>query len=256
MIPTRLAEHYEAKYAAERTAPPPDPFPLAAPRPTHRAAAAVTALALLLPEGADVLELGAGNGVVAESLRAGGVPFRSYTIGDISPPRLAGLRRTFGDPRIRFAHADAERPSATVQGPFDAVVMIALIEHLVDPLGAMRDIRSLLRPGGFAYVDTPNLAKWTRRLKLAAGRFPSTASTDEGLTTYAGAPADLYDEGHLHYFTHRSLGLMLTRRCGYAEAAFHPYFESPRFLGERLGTFLARARPTLFSDVACVARTS
>ncbi|OAH09621.1 class I SAM-dependent methyltransferase [Streptomyces jeddahensis] len=254
MIPTRLVQHYEAKYAAERTAPPPEPLPVRAPRPADRCAAAVTTLARLLPHGADVLELGAGNGVVAESLRAGGVPFRGYTIGDISTPRLEGLRRTLTDPRMRFAQVDAEQPTATVDGPFDAVVMIALIEHLIDPLGAMRKIRGLLKPGGFVYIDTPNIAKWTRRLKLAAGRFPSTASANEGLTTYGGAAADLHDEGHLHYFTHRSLALMLTRRCGYTEVEFHPYFQSPRILGRRTGTLLARTRPTLFSEIACVAR--
>ena len=254
MIPDRLLEHYDSKYSLERTAPPPQPLPLTAPRPHNRFAAAVATLAARLPTGAHILELGAGNGLVAESLRAGGVPFASYTIGDISPARLEGLRRNLTDPRYRFTEASAEHPAQTVTGPYDAAIMVALIEHLIDPIGAMIDLRTLLGPSGFVYIDTPNIAKWTRRVKLACGRFPATASTDEGLTTYDGEPADLHDEGHLHYFTYRSLATMLTRRCGYAAVEFHPYFESPAIFGGRLGSALARMRPTLFSEIACIAR--
>jgi SAM-dependent methyltransferase len=256
VIPERLLNHYNHKYSAELTARLPKPLPIAAPRPRNRFAAAVVTLARHLPKGADVLELGAGDGLVAESLRAGGVPFASYTIGDISAPRLAGLRRNLSDPRFRFTDASAEHPSRSLTGPFDAAIMVALIEHLIDPIGAMADLRTLLKPGGFVYIDTPNIAKWTRRMKLAWGSFPSTASTNEGLTTYDGEPVDLHDEGHLHYFTPRSLSLMLTQRCGYAAVEFHPYFESPGFLGSRLGTILAYLRPSLFSEIACVARTA
>ena len=48
-------------------------------------------------------------------------------------------------------------------GQFDAIIMNALIEHLIDPLRAMQGIRKLLRPGGLVYIDTPNLAKFTRQ---------------------------------------------------------------------------------------------
>ncbi|WP_327354663.1 class I SAM-dependent methyltransferase [Streptomyces sp. NBC_01304] len=254
MIPNRLLEHYEDKYAAEEVAPAPPAYPLDVRRPRHRAGNAVANLARLLPPGADVLELAAGNGQIGESLRAGGVPFGSYTLSEISPPRLAGLRRAFTDPRFEVAYADAERPSEKLSGKYDAVVMLALIEHLIDPMGAMRDIASLLKPGGFVYVDTPNIAKWTRRLRLAGGRFPSTASVDEGLTRGDGVPADLHDEGHLHYFTYRSLSLMLTERCGYASTEFHPYYEAPRYFGDRLGTALSRWRPGFFAEISMVAR--
>lgn len=256
MVADRLLKHYEDKYAAEEIAAAPDPLSLYAPWPRHRAAAAVTTLAHLLPDGADVLEMGAGNGVIAESLRAGGVPFGSYTMSDISAPRLAGIRRTLTDPRFQVVCADAERPSDHIGGRYDAIVMVALIEHLVDPMSAMADIGKLLKPGGFVYLDTPNIAKWTRRVKLARGVFPSTASKNEGLTRGDGSPADLHDEGHLHYFTHRSLSLMLTERCGYESVEYYPYYEAPHLFGDRLGTFLARQRPQMFAEISAVARVA
>jgi len=42
-------------------------------------------------------------------------------------------------------------------GAFDAVVFLQTIEHLQDPAGVLRHFRSLLAPGGVAYVSTPNV---------------------------------------------------------------------------------------------------
>jgi SAM-dependent methyltransferase len=249
----RLLTHYDAKYAGETEDHCVTPLPLHQPCPTNRFEAAVAFLPPLLPVGADILELGAGDGLVAESLRAGGVPFGSYTISENSDARLKGLKRNLTDKRYRVVRVDADQASASVQGPFDAVVMVALIEHLIDPIQAMKDVRSLLKPGGFVYIDTPNIAKWTRRLKLAAGRFPSTASGNEGMTTFEGKATDLCDEGHLHYFTYRSLTLMLTERCGFSRVERLGWFLGPQQLGLRLGTALARRWPSMFSEITSVA---
>lgn len=203
--------------------------------------------------GGDVLEIGAGSGVVCRSLAAAGVEFRSYTATEYSTVRLEGLRQSLTDPRVRVEPLDLEAPAAGHAGRYDAVILLALIEHLVDPLRALQNVRGMLRPGGFALVDTPNAAKYTRRLKLLFGRFPSTASRDEGLRTYAGDPVDLHDEGHLHYFTYRSLTRMLVERCGFRRVVPAPYATPPHLLGRRLGAGLARLRPQLFAELCVVA---
>ena len=41
--------------------------------------------------------------------------------------------------------------------PCDAVVFLQTIEHVFDPESVLGHFRSLLRPGGTAYVSTPNL---------------------------------------------------------------------------------------------------
>jgi SAM-dependent methyltransferase len=45
----------------------------------------------------------------------------------------------------------------TFSQPCDAVVFLQTIEHVQDPKAALEHFRSLLRPGGVAYVSTPNV---------------------------------------------------------------------------------------------------
>jgi SAM-dependent methyltransferase len=247
MMSGRLVEHYEGKYGHESTQVGIEPAALVQ-HPSGRFEAAVAFLTPRVAD-ADVLELGAGSGTIAESVRLAGGKFSTWTLTEIAQARLDGTRRNLTDPRFRFALMDASDLQADQQ--FDIIVSIALIEHLVDPIEAMIGTRKMLKPGGFVYIDTPNIAKWTRRVKLALGRFPSTASADEGLATYDGKPVDLHDEGHLHYFTFRALERLLTERCGYSRVeriGYHPGGKP----GPWVGNVLARRRPTLFSEL-CIA---
>lgn len=252
MTTQRLREYYASTYANESDTTEDIPLvPLRVRYPRDRYEAACAFLPDRLPPAADVLEMGAGSGTVAHSLLTAGVDVATYTLGDISQPRLDGLSRRLRGDKFQFIYADADEITKGASAKYDAVVMIALIEHLIDPMRSMTAIRNVLKPGGFVYIDTPNIAKWTRRAKLAFGQFPSTASTNEGLTTYSGEPSDLYDEGHLHYFTYRSLELMLTQWCGFARVERVGYYPDSRF--ESVGRRLAQRRPTLFSELACFA---
>lgn len=249
MTDSQLRDHYERKYAGERAA--------ATIRgiertdsPVNREQAALKYLAGRLH--GSVLELGAGDGAVAAALLAACPAITGYTLGDISAPRIEGVARRLRDPRVRTLLVDAEAVDPAGES-YDALVMIALVEHLIDPLRALQRLRAVLRPGGFLYLDTPNIAKYTRRLQLLRGRFPSTASGNEGLTTYEGQPVDLHDEGHLHYFSFRSLSLLLTQRCGFSRVEVCPYACGRLLLGRALETRLARQWPGAFSELAVMA---
>ncbi len=246
-----LKQHYDAKYAREGAGVCDETI---APRhiPANRFEACTSFLPSRFP-GGDILEIAAGSGLVARSLLAAGLDCDSYTASDFSDSRLEGLRRSLPDPRVRVVRLDAEDLPEDQPACYDTIIAIALIEHLIDPLRSLQRMRKLLRPGGFAYLDTPNVAKYTRRVKLLFGRFPSTSSLNEGLTTYEGEPVALHDEGHLHYFTHRSLRLLLTERCGFSRVETLPYFTGGRLLGRTLDHQLARLGPGLFSEVCLVA---
>jgi SAM-dependent methyltransferase len=204
-------------------------------------------------KGGSILELGAGNGNIAKTLLASKLRIDHYTLTEISPPRISALRKNLVDSRTSIQEYDAENIPKSEYGKYDAVIMVALIEHLIDPLRAMQNIRLVLKPGGIVYIDTPNIAKYTRRIKLLFGRFPSTASKNEGLTTYSEKPADLYDEGHLHYFTYRSLSQMLSQRCGFVKITKLGYANNSNRLGKYFSHFLSRVYPELFSEIAIIA---
>ena len=250
----RLSRHYDTKYRSEASAYSDEIVPYES-YPSNRFDSCINSF-LSRFHGGDILELGAGSGLVARSLIARGLEFNTYTLTELSDVRLKGLLQNLADPRIRVLKLDAESIPDDLFGAYDAVIMLALIEHLIDPLGTMQRVRNLLKPGGFVFIETPNIAKFTRRAKLLLGRFPSTASRNEGLTTYEGSQVDLYDEGHLHYFTFRSLSLMLIERCGFSRVERLGYFVGPngrRIFGHKLGFTLARVWPELFSEIVVVA---
>jgi ubiquinone/menaquinone biosynthesis C-methylase UbiE len=234
----RLREHYETKYAVAADAHRVIPH---VRWPRDRFQAAVRAI--LERTGPRYLEIGAGAGDIAASVAS---RFDELVLTEVSAPRAGALAARFereGD-RVRVVQHDIEaQPIPLPDASVDVVALVAVVEHLIEPIRALREIRRVLRPGGRLVIDTPNIAKWTRRIKLAAGWFPSTASLDEGLTTYAGEPTDLHDEGHLHYFTFRSLDRVCRERAGFRSV-------EPRGYGK---TRLGAAWPTLFSDILVVA---
>jgi 2-polyprenyl-3-methyl-5-hydroxy-6-metoxy-1,4-benzoquinol methylase len=203
-------------------------------------------------KGGSVLEIGAGNGCIAKTLLASELGISSYTLSDISEKRLEEIDKNLNDSRVRIKYIDVDDVPVQECNKYDAVLMIALIEHLIDPLGAMQKINKLIKPGGFVIVQTPNIAKYTRRIKLLLGQFPSTASKKEGLMKYSNEPVDLYDEGHLHYFTYRSLSSMLLERCNYIKVIKIPYPDGKLILGRYLHNRLAMLWPELFADVAMI----
>ncbi len=246
-----LREHYERKYSHESTASSIESISKVR-TPTSRYEAVVKLFSMDF-KGGDILELGAGNGNVAKTLLESDINIDSYTMGDISLPRIKGIKNNLSDSRLRILQIDAEDIPNGELGKYHAIIMVALIEHLIDPLRAMQKIRQLLKPGGFVYLDTPNIAKYTRRLKLLLGIFPSTASKNEGLTTYLDKPVDLYDDGHLHYFTYRSLSMMLTQRCGYSKVKKLGYPAGPMPLSRYMHNLLANSWPEMFSELAVLA---
>jgi SAM-dependent methyltransferase len=72
---------------------------------------------------------------------------------DANPEAHEHARLRYVRPNLRFERALVE----TFAEPCDAVVFLQTIEHVEDPGAILDHFRSLLAPGGVAYVSTPNL---------------------------------------------------------------------------------------------------
>lgn len=251
MLRDRLSRHYDSKYEQPSEVEP-RVTPGAVSIPANRFDAAVSFCSRSFA-GKRILEIGAGDGCIAAGLLQAGLPFTHYRATEASSVRLQTLRQRLDDPRFSISLFDVENHAEAISEKYDMIILVAVIEHLLDPISAMTSLREYLNPAGCVYVDTPNIAKLPRRLKLLCGRFPATASKDEGLLTYDGRSVDLFDEGHLHYFTYRSLKTMLTTYCGYSRATKLGYACAPFIFPKVIHHALARACPQWFSEIAMLA---
>jgi len=248
-----LLKHYEEKYADEKSVESLEFIPYMK-YPLNRFETCVKYFVDNFQREGTVLELGAGSGIVANSILKQNEKINKYIISDLSENRLEGVKRSLKDQRLSIKRIDVEDFDFESIEKVDAVIMIALIEHLIDPLGTMKRIKKVLKPGGFVYIDTPNIADYGARFKLLTGRFPSTASKYEGNLRYDNTPVTLYDEGHLHYFTFKSLSEMLIRYCGFAETRKHHQMIGRRFLGKKIHYQLAKLWPEMFSSLVLIAK--
>ena len=100
--------------------------------------------------GLDVVDLacGEGYGTAALAERAARV------VGvDANPEAHEHARLKYARPGVRFERDLVERFAQ----PCDAVAFLQTIEHVAEPRAVLDHIRAILRPGGVAYVSTPNV---------------------------------------------------------------------------------------------------
>lgn len=107
--------------------------------------------ALDLRDGDRVLDAGCGYGVQARVL--GTLRDVRLVAVDLEPDRLASVRRVAaGTPVV--ASDLASLPFR--DGHFTRVLLSEVLEHLADPVGALREVRRVLAPGGLVAISVPH----------------------------------------------------------------------------------------------------
>jgi SAM-dependent methyltransferase len=100
--------------------------------------------------GLDVVDMACGEGYGTHIL---GGRARSVTGVDANPEAFEHASARYSRPGVRFERDLIERYSQEC----DAVVFLQTIEHVEDPEKVLRNFKKMLRPGGTAYVSTPNV---------------------------------------------------------------------------------------------------
>jgi ubiquinone/menaquinone biosynthesis C-methylase UbiE len=106
--------------------------------------------------GADVLDVGAGDGLIALGALDRVGPDGSVTFCDVSPALVEHCRGLAGgDPRTRFAVAAAEDLSAIPDASVDVVTTRSVLIYVTDKARALAEFHRVLRPGGRASLFEP-----------------------------------------------------------------------------------------------------
>jgi SAM-dependent methyltransferase len=99
-----------------------------------------------------VVDMACGEGYGAAALARRAL---RVTGVDANPEAHEHARLKYTRPGVRFVRELVE----SYEEPCDAIVFLQTIEHLERPEQVLDHFRSLLRPGGTAYVSTPNVLK-------------------------------------------------------------------------------------------------
>src|SRR6476620_10651353 len=98
--------------------------------------------------GLDVVDLACGEGYGTDVLAARAA---HVTGVDANPEAHEHARLKYSRPGVRFVRDLVE----SYDEPCDAVVFLQTIEHVQNPAEILGHFKSMLRPGGVAFVSTP-----------------------------------------------------------------------------------------------------
>ena len=147
--------------------------------------------------GARVLEIGAGIGNITSWL----VPRDFYVASDINPHYLDYLKNlALGKPYLQISRVDLEDPKCFEPwaGRFDTVVCLNVLEHVRDPVIALRNMHEALAPGGRVVLYVPQDQKRYSSLDEVLGhrcRYSKEMLSDE-LRSTGFEVEDLRDFNH------------------------------------------------------------
>ena len=151
-----------------------------------------------------VLDVGCGAGNVAPGLRAAGAG--RLTGVELVPSAAAAARERFDE----VLEGTIEDALPRLAGPFDTILCLDVLEHLVDPGAVLRDLRGLAAPGGRLKVSVPN----ARQISLV---YDLMVRGTFGYTEWGHR-----DHTHLRWFTRRDIVALVDAAGWRVTGTSHP----------------------------------
>jgi len=159
----------------------------------------------LLPPSRVFLDAGCGEGALCFML----APRYERLIGvDVAEVRVAraeerAAREYSERDKFLFRVANLDRPLPIPDTSIDVLCSLNVIEHVFDVYSLLSDFHRVLKPGGLALFQVPNIGYLRHRARLLLGKLPITSSPHNW--SEIG-----WDGGHLHYFTMSSFCELLS----------------------------------------------
>jgi len=164
--------------------------------------------ALVPASATTILELGCSTGALGAALKA-----RQHAVvvgveldADYASDAEARLDAVY----VADAAAFAVGPPPP-EAPFDCLIAADVLEHLVDPWGALLGAVGMLEPGAAVVVSLPNVLFWAGLVRLVRTR--SWPREDEGI----------FDRTHLRWFSEAD-AVELLERAGLRDVRVHPRY--------------------------------
>jgi 2-polyprenyl-6-hydroxyphenyl methylase/3-demethylubiquinone-9 3-methyltransferase len=161
-------------------------------------------------DGAEVLDVGCGGGLLSEALASRGA---RVTALDLSPEVLEAARLHLYESGLKVDYREQSVESLADECParFDVITCMEMLEHVPDPASVVEACARLLKPGGRLFLSTLNRtpaafglaivgAEYLMRL-LPRGthRYAQFIRPSELAGAIRGAGLELEDVSGLHY---------------------------------------------------------
>jgi SAM-dependent methyltransferase len=153
-----------------------------------------------------LLDCGCGDGEFTRALADRAQVAEAWGVETVEHRALAAAARG-----IRIARVDLNERLPFDDGTFDVVHANQLLEHLHGTDDFLREIRRLLKPGGYALLSTNNLASWHNVISLALGMQPppmhvsSEVIVGNALDPYRNTRFGSKEDSHLRIFSFQAL---------------------------------------------------
>ena len=107
-------------------------------------------------KGKNVVDVGCGGGILAESMARRGANVLGIDLAD-KPLKVAQLHAMeSGVANLEYRSVAAEALAAEKPGQFDVVTCMEMLEHVPDPSSIVRACTDMARPGGWVFFSTIN----------------------------------------------------------------------------------------------------